>query len=166
MRKAFKLCRIKDGKVFPLYVLANKEIKMNEWNESEEGISADDTHVKSKLGNLRKRSGWHCCLGAWCHHIGGKVNKNDKLPSYRKADEVWIECLIRDDVDYTEEAKKYGRNGMLSVPKDGFYMFKTSGNVKGDWLITSAIKPLRILTDEEVYELNKQEGIFDLPREQ
>ena len=162
--KAYKLCRLgKDGKIYPLYVLANNEIKLNEWNIAEEGILADEKHVRSKLGSLRRRGGWHCCLEPYCVHIGGKENKNDSLPSYRKSDEVWIECLIQDSINYQEEANK-SRYGLLTIPKDGYYMFRTNGNVKGDWLITGGIKPLRVLTDKEVYDINKRTGHFDLPR--
>ena len=63
---AYKLFRVKKsepGKIFPLYVLADKETPMGIWLEAESGIRTEDGKVKSKLGKLAYRPGWHLSDG-------------------------------------------------------------------------------------------------------
>lgn len=59
--KTYKLFREKNGKLYPLYVNAKEETKLNEWLKSKPGTLVDDTHVKASGcgGKLRLRSGWH-----------------------------------------------------------------------------------------------------------
>ena len=161
--KAYKLCRLgKDGKIYPLYVLANKEFPIGVWIEAEEGIMASDNkHVKSRLGNLSFRPGFHVvsdnCVAI---HIGRKLHKEDKLPSFRNKEHVWCECEISTKIHY-EDYK-----AMKTIPKNGYYKFKTNPNMIGEWLICGSMKINKVLTDEEVYEINKKHKVFDLPREQ
>ena len=57
----YKLFRVKKscpGKLFPLFVLSNKEMPMNEWLIAETG-EIKDGKVKSKLGLLKFRPGFH-----------------------------------------------------------------------------------------------------------
>ena len=72
MAIGYKLFRIKKnepGKLYPLYVFAEKEIPMNVWINAEEGPKNDNGKVKSKLGDLAYRPGWHI---------------NDKIPYVRR----------------------------------------------------------------------------------
>lgn len=162
--KAYKLCRLgKDGKIYPLYVLANNPLPIGVWLEAEEGIMASDNkHVKSRLGNLSFRPGFHVLdwsAGCSALHIGKKLHKNDKMPSFRPKDQVWCEVEIKADIHYNDY------KSMKTVPKGGYYKFKTNANANCDWLIAGNMKVNRILTDEEVCEINKRCGTFDLPRE-
>ena len=52
------------------------------------------------------------------------------------------------------------------VPKNGFYRYKTNPNMFGVWIIAGNIKVNRILSDEEVVEINNSFGdnIQDLPK--
>lgn len=158
--KAYKLCRLgKDGKIYPLYVLANNPLPIGVWLEAEEGIMASDNkHVKSRLGNLSFRPGFHCSDYCVATHIGEKENKSDKMPSYRPSNQVWIECDIKTDIHYPDH------KSLRQIPKDGYYRFKTNSNMTGDWIITGAIKINKVLTDGEVEEINNKFGVRDLPR--
>ena len=50
------------------------------------------------------------------------------------------------------------------IPEGGFYRYKTSPNMKGNWLIGGNMKVNRVLTDEEVQAINDAAGVADLPR--
>ena len=63
----------KGGNLHPLYVNANQTIPTNQWLTAECGEMTPDGKVKSKLGKLAYRGGWH--LNEECPyvtHIYGK----------------------------------------------------------------------------------------------
>ena len=158
----YKLFNLKKGKLYPLYVNANKETPLGVWLPAENGaFAADGKHVKSKLGALSFRPGWHSGNAPVARHIGEKENANDKYPSYRPAKQVWCECEVHTEVDY---ATKAGRYGLKTIPVNGGYWFKTNRNMYGEWYISGEIKVNRILTDDEVYAINEMYGVHDLPR--
>ena len=158
----YKLFNLKKGKLYPLYVNASKETPIGKWLPAETGaLSADGKHVKSKLGALSFRPGWHSGNVPVALHIGEKKNKTDKAPSYRPAQQVWCECEVHTEVDYTAKA---GRYGLKYIPANGGYWFKTNSNMYGKWYISGEIKVNRILTDSEVYAINEMYGVHDLPR--
>lgn len=73
--KAYKLLRVSknhQGKIYPLFVNANHEISMNEWIKAEYGEMNDKGEVKSKLGALCFRPGWHLSDIPYAPHIGKK----------------------------------------------------------------------------------------------
>lgn len=170
MAKAYKLFRIKNGKLYPLYITANEETKMNEWLNAKIGEVTDDgKHVKSKLGALALRPGWHLAFIPNSPWIGQKAKDkdgNDVL--LRKPDTVWCECEYSDTIDYTDHVNELGRNKkgivipknamMRDIPVNGFYKYKTNSN--GDvWIIAGAIKVNRILSDAEVDSICRENGI-------
>ena len=168
--KLFKVKRNQPGKLFPLYVFANEETRMNEWIPAKEGILTNNGKVKSKLGELCYRPGWHLSDIPLATHIGIKV---DGAIKYMHSDEVWCEVEYSDHVDYTNVVTENGTvNGklipkkayMTDIPVDGFYRYKTNPNMTGDWIIAGAIKVNRILSDEEVSEICKRNGYEALPR--
>lgn len=59
MAIGYKLFRTKNGKLYPLYVLTNKETPVGKWIEAECGEMSENGKVKSKLGELAYRAGWH-----------------------------------------------------------------------------------------------------------
>ena len=157
--KAYKLFRIKDGQLYPLYVLANEPTPIGIWLEAKVGaIASDGKHVKSRLGNLAIRAGWHCSDYPVATHIGEKENKTDSKPSYRPKNQVWAEVEINTNIHYEDYKSR------KDIPKNGYYRFKTNPNMYGNWIITSDIKLNKILTDEEVYAINSITGVHDLPR--
>ena len=168
--KTYKLFRIKDGKLYPLYVNANKETAIGKWIEAEAGERLVNGKVKSRLGGLAYRPGWHSSDVPVALHIGEKENKGDKAPSYRPDNQVWCECEVKDTKSsyWSDKADKAGKNPkdkqLKEIPVHGWYRYKTNPNMYGSWIISGEIKIIRILSDTQVYEINAKHGVHDLPR--
>lgn len=177
--KAYKLFRVHPdhpGKLFPLFVNANQPVEMNKWVDAEVGPQTDAGKVKSKLGPLAYRPGWHAGDVPVATHIGEKSDPSLTAPDRRPANHAWAEVEMPDDVDWQAEANKRGTNaqGKLvpvkahitdQIPKGGHYRYKTNPNMTGNWLIGGSMKVKRVLTDKEVERINKAAGVADLPRE-
>jgi len=175
--KAYKLFRVHPkhpGKLFPLFVNANEPVEMNKWVDAKEGEMAGDK-VKSKIGPLAYRPGWHAGDLPVATHIGEKSDPNLTAPDVRPANHVWAEVEMPHDVDWQSVANERGMNpkGKLiarnahitdQIPKGGHYRYKTNSNMTGNWLIGGAMKVNRILHDKEVKAINKAAGAADLPR--
>ena len=169
-KKAYKLLRIKNGKLYPLFVLSNQETKIGEWLPAEEGQMIHGK-VKSKIGPLRFRPGWHLSEIPLATHIGVK---EDGEIRYMHPDHVWCECEYTSVHDYQPEAtangtNKHGvlipKNAMLKkIPKQGFYRYKTNPNMFGDWIIAGEMKINKILTDDEVQTICDAYGVQAMPR--
>ena len=166
----YKLFRLKNNQIFLLYVLANEPTPIGVWLEAQEGERTPKGKVKSKLGELAYRPGWHCSERPIATHIGEKLNKTDRFPSFRPANQVWCEVEIDDTIDYQPLADKEGKTPrdkqLRYVPKNGFYRYKTNPNMFGVWIIAGNIKVNRILSDEEVRAVNNSfgDGLQDLPK--
>lgn len=177
--KAYKLFRTdarQPGKLFPLFVLADQAVPMGEWLRAEIGPMSGDK-VKSKLGPLAFRPGWHAGDVPVATHIGMKDGVADKKPKYRNPEHVWAEVEFAADVDWQAEANKRGTNasGKLvpvrahitdQLPVGGFYRYKTNPNMEGTWLIGGEMKVNRVLSDSEVKRINDKAGTADLPRKE
>jgi hypothetical protein len=179
-RTAYKLFRVradKPGKLFPLFVGANEEISMGVWLDAEIGPDAGNGKVKSRLGPLAMRPGWHAGDIPVATHIGDKANPDAGAPSFRPENQVWAEVEVADDVDWQNEANSRARlrnDGTPvantahitdRIPEDGMYRYKTNPNMTGNWIISGAMKVNRILSDEEVARINEESGTADLPRQ-
>ena len=168
--KAYKLFRTKgDGKLYPLFVNAEKPVPMGEWLEAEEGPQGKaQGKVKSKLGDLAYRPGWHAGDLPMATHIGGKSDPSLKKPDYRPDNHVWAEVEMAADKDWQSVADSRGRGVKAhitdQVPLGGFYRYKTNPNMTGNWLIGGNMKVNRVLPDDEVKAINDQAGTADLPR--
>ncbi|MDR1685192.1 MAG: PLxRFG domain-containing protein [Desulfovibrio sp.] len=175
---AYKLFRVRKdapGKLFPLYVGRNEAVELGVWHDAEIGEQAADGKVKSKLGPLAMRPGWHAGDVPMATHIGGK-EPGDTAPSYRQEDQVWAEVEVAHDVDWQAEAdrraqrsksgQKIPRTAHItdSIPEDGLYRYKTNPNMTGNWIISGAMRVNRILSDAEVADINAEHGLADLPR--
>jgi hypothetical protein len=172
--KLFKVKASQPGKIFPLYVYANEETPMNEWVDAKLGeIASDGKHVKSKLGELALRGGWHLNENVpYVTHIGRK-DENGNI-TYLFEDQVWCEVEYSDNINYQPLVNENGRNKqgkiipknacMKEVPVDGFYRYKTNANQSEPWIIAGAIKINRVLSDAEVYDICKAKGYDALPR--
>ena len=175
--KAYKLFRVhKDhpGKLFPLFVDANTPVEMNKWVDAKEG-DMKDGKVKSKIGALAYRPGWHAGDLPIATHIGEKSDPSKTAPDRRPANHAWAEVEMPDDVDWQSEATRRGTNaqGKLvpvkahitdQIPKGGHYRYKTNPNMTGNWLIGGSMKVNKVLSDAEVERINKKAGMADLPR--
>ena len=175
--KAYKLFRVhKDhpGKLFPLFVDANTPVEMNKWVDAKEG-EMKGNKVKSKIGDLAYRPGWHAGDLPIATHIGEKSHPSKTAPDRRPSNHAWAEVEMPDDVDWQSEATKRGTNadGKLvpvkahitdQIPKGGHYRYKTNPNMTGNWLIGGSMKVNKVLSDAEVERINKKAGMADLPR--
>ena len=172
--KGYKLLRInknEPGKLFPLYVYADEETPIGVWIDAKEGPSTENGKVWSRLGELAYRPGWHI---------------NDRLPyvthiysthngkKYLRDNCVWCEVEYNDDVLYQDAANEAGRNKkgvvipknayLKYIPKNGYYKYKTSPSMYGEWVISGEMRVVRVMSDEEVYELCARNGFESLRR--
>ena len=172
---AYKLFRQANDKLYPLFVNRNQEVPVGEWLKAEAGELTDQGKVKSSLGPLAYRPGWHAGDLPMATHIGGKSGPV-KAPNYRPSDQVWAEVEFPEDVDWQAIAdanatrNKAGeiipRTAQITdqVPYGGFYRYKTNPNMTGEWLIGGDMRVNRVLSDEEVRAINESAGVADLPR--
>ena len=170
--KLFRVKRSAPGQLFPLYVLSDQPVPIGVWLPAQEGPRKENGKVRSRIGDLAFRPGWHLSDLPLAIHIG---IKEDGVIRYMHDDEVWCECEYSDAVDYQPVADQQGmragvfhpRNAMLTeIPVDGFYRYKTSPQMLGKWIIAGSMKVLRVLPDEEVAGICRAAGYDPLPRKQ
>ena len=169
--KLFRVTRKHPGKLYPMFVLADQETEMGVWLPAKEGVRLPDGKVKSRLGPLCFRPGWHLSDLPIATHIG--VKEGGKV-RYQRPDTVWCECEYSDQISYQVEADKNGTNAagvliprnayLAHVPKDGYYRYKTSPQMYGDWVIAGSIRVLRVLSDAEVDAMLISHGLSPMPR--
>ena len=175
--KLFRTLPSEPGKLFPLFVDANQPVPMGEWVQAKSGPRDEKGKVKSKLGGLAYRPGWHSGDLPVAKHIGQRdPASNSTKPAFRKPDQVWAEVEVAADVDWQDRANKAAvknKDGSIRVktahitdriPKGGFYRYKTNPNMEGNWIISGDLKVNRVLSNEEVDQINRQAGVSDLPR--
>ena len=146
----YKLLRIREGRLFPLYVEHEREMKIGEWLEAGIGELVDETHVKGRGGPLSLRPGFHSTLIPFTDWIG-KRGSDGRL--YQRRDTVWCEC----EVDGKEEIVTE-KNGLRILPSD-WYFYKTNSRQKDPWIISNRIKLNRILTHAEVEQICLKHGV-------
>lgn len=170
-RKAYKLLRMKNGILYPLYVYADEPVQVGVWLSAKDGPMTKTGHVKSRLGELAFRPGWHLSDIPLATHIGVKDVHGNIIAMH--PDTVWCECLYHADVDYSKEAEANGwRNGrydprramLKKIPVNGWYRYKTNPKMYGTWIIAGEMKILRILSDEEVAVICHEAGVEPMPR--
>lgn len=180
---AYKMFRTDGNELYPLFVDANTPVNVGEWQKAIVGDQSASGKVKSKIGDLAYRPGWHAGSNAAALHIGGKVDpatgqriKGSMPPNTREANQVWAEVEMADDLDWQSVANAQGgltKSGKPKlrdmhitdgVPYGGSYRYKTNSNMEGDWLIGGDMRVNRVLSDEEVADINATQGYADLPR--
>jgi hypothetical protein len=186
--KAFKLFKQnqKTGELFPLFVKmkGNKSLPLDKWIQAEAGELSKSGKVKSSIGDLAYRPGFHSGDLPIATHIGGKVNPltgkriSDRKvqPNIREKNQVWAEVELPADKDWQSIAnsrariKQDGNPDVKTahitdeVPYGGSYRYKTNPNMTGNWLISGEMKINRILSNDEVKAINNKAGVSDLPR--
>ena len=170
--KMFRVSKKHPGKLYPLFVLADQETKIGPWLPAKYGERTPDGKVKSRLGPLAFRPGWHLADLPLATHIG--VMEDGKI-KYQRPDLVWCLCEFSDRISYQKEANRNGMNdkGVLvpkkaylqHIPVDGYYRYKTSPLMFRNWVIAGSIKILRVLTDQEVDHILVEEGLSPMPRQ-
>ena len=182
--KAYKLFRVNKnnpGELFPLFVNSDMAVPVGYWVKAAIGEQAPSSksgskQVKSKLGALAFRPGWHSGDIPLATHIGEKSDKADVAPSIRPSNQVWAEVEVADDFDWQSEAlKRADRNKQGEInqrtahitdrlPDEGHYKYKTNSNMTGSWIISGEMKVLRVLSDDEVKSINEKSNTSDLKR--
>lgn len=152
--KTYKLFRNKNGKLYPLYVKRNEETPVGKWIKAECGDLADDTHVKSSLGALSLRPGWHSTKIPFTDWIGKKMPDGTLA---QKPDTVWCECEVRGN-----ELEVKEKRGLRTIPL-GYYFFRTNSKQKDPWIISGEIRINKVLRNEEVAEICRRNGIEPQP---
>ena len=147
--RTYKLFRLKGGKLYPLFVECSREMVIGEWLEAGIGEKADETHVKSRLGPLSLRPGFHSTEVPFTDWIGKK--QGDGL--VQRKDTVWCEC----EVEGIEQSVK-ARHGLRILPSDWYY-FRTKPKQPFPWIISNRIRINRILTHAEVEEICRRHGV-------
>ena len=162
--KLYKLFRFKGGKLYPLYVFANEEVEIGKTLYAKEGVKTEDGKVRSKLGKLAYRPGWHLTEFPIADHIGTR-QPNGKL--YQAKDSIWCEVEVDDSLyNHTEDlakAHKNYRDRCFHELHKGYYWFKTNASAKVNWMIASEMKVIRILTNEEVATICRANGLEPQP---
>ena len=158
MLTTYKLFRTKNGKLYPLYVEADREMEVGKWLAAQVGDKVDDTHVKAKGcgGKLSLRPGFHSTTIPFTDWIGKRDNDGTLL---QRKDTVWCECEVRGD--QVEVTSRYGSRELL----DGWYYFKTNSKQVDPWIISNELKINRILSNEEVDRICAENGITSQRRE-
>lgn len=178
-QKAYKLFRVdknRPGELFPLFVNANDPVGIGKWLRATAGDLTDKGQVKSKIGPLAYRPGWHAGDSPMATHIGAKSSAGLTAPDIRPPNQVWAEVDFAADKDWQSAANAVAQRNKRGeviprtahitdqVPYGGFYRYKTNPNMTGDWLIGGDMRVNRVLTDDEVRALNEARGVSDLPR--
>lgn len=164
---AYKLFKVKDGNLYPLFIYQDEKIPINKWINAKVGnVTPDGKHVKSNSKLYALRPGWHSCNVPLADHIGTK-QKDGTLAQSK--DTVWCEIEISDNINYTDQAKQNGINKkgkaipikscLKDIPSDGFYYFQTNNQAKAVWMISGSIKVNRILSHEEVINICRDYGL-------
>jgi len=185
--KAYKLFRVgKDNQLYPLFVDAKSPVPIGEWLSAKAGdLNTKTGKVKSSLGDLAYRPGWHAGDLPIATHIGGSYDPSTlekvklgkgKKPNVREDNQVWAEVEMGADVPWQEEAMKRAQKtkaGKINprtahitdqVPFGGHYRYKTNSNMTGNWIIGGEMRVNRILGDDEVKAINGSNNVADLPR--
>ena len=153
----YKLFRIREGRLFPLYVEHTREMEIGVWLDARVGELADATHVKSRgSGKLSLRPGFHSTKVPFTDWIG-KKGLDGRL--YQRKDTVWCECEVEGDVETV-----VGKNGLRRLPQDWYY-FKTNSRQQYAWIISNRILIKRILPRSEVEAICRAHGLNAQPME-
>lgn len=86
----YKLLRIKDGKLYPLFI--------NRKTETPIGIWMDAECYPTKGFAIRK--GWHCCYQPIAPHLKIELSNGEKR--------VWVECEAKDCEKYERPESQGG----------------------------------------------------------
>lgn len=156
--KTYKMFRVRNGKLYPLYVEAKREMVMGVWLNAQVGEKADETHVKASGcgGKLSLRPGFHSTEIPFTDWIGKKDTDGNLI---QRKDTVWCECEVEGDQIIVTD-----RYGLRTMP-DGWYYFKTNTKQEKPWIISDRIKINKILSGKEVDEICLINGICPQKRE-
>lgn len=89
--KAYKLLRkLKDGKLYPLFINKKESTPFGKWMEAE--------CYPTKGFAVRK--GWHCCFQPYAPHLSMQLANGEQR--------VWVECEVEDFESYNRPESQGG----------------------------------------------------------
>ncbi len=178
----YKVFVLKDGKLYPPMVAnpGGEATPVGVWLNADaapvagltktgrQQVKAGGKGTQGGSGTLAYRPGWHLGLIPYAKQF----NRRNPLTGQRElfpANFVWAEVEYADDVDYQDEAMSYGMNkngkfqhslaGLPRVPENGSYRYRTNPDPTTDeWVITGAMKVHRVLTNDEVATMVRENG--------
>lgn len=139
-----------NGELFPLFIGKNETVPMGEWMHAE--------YLPTK--GFAARGGWH--IGEfpdapWLKSYDGTDTGYYK-PRWKTGRRVWCMVEYNATTDYNDEVQTLpGKCFKDKIPENGYYFFREAG--KGVWSITSDIRVVRKLTEEERGEILRKNGI-------
>ena len=145
----YKLFRLKGGELYPLFVECSRKMPIGVWLDAGIGELADETHVRSRLGPLALRPGFHSTEVPFTDWIGKK--DGDRL--VQRKGTVWCEC----EVQGREQPVK-DRHGLKALPSDWYY-YRTKPGQLFPWIISNRIRINRILEPAEVESICLAHGV-------
>ena len=149
----YKLFRVRNDRLYPLYVETGREMPLNVWLDAHIGPMADSNHVCSRLGPLSLRPGFHSTLIPFTDWIGKK--QGGRL--VQSPDTVWCECEIQGKQLIVTDSR-----GLKTLP-EGWYFFKTNPKQIYPWVISDKIFIHRVLCHEEVEAICRGYGLEAQP---
>lgn len=150
----YKLFRIRDGKLYPMFMDSRKEMTPQKWLKAEVGELADAGHVKSRLGPLALRPGFHSTEVPFTDWIG-KKGPDGKL--LQNSDTVWCECEVEGKQQIVTD-----RHGLKTLPTDWYY-YSTKPGQPFPWIISNRIYIRRLLGRAEVEKICLEHGVKAQP---
>lgn len=164
--RGFKLCTAFNGQVHPMFVGARVPLPRGVWLDAVSGPLATPSksgqlRVKSRLGALALRPGWHGSDVPLATHIGIKNAEGDVYA--RRPYEVWLEVEFAADVNYQEEVDRRKRHDFRELPVDGFYRCKLSPHMTGTWIVSGSMRLLRVMTETEVNATLRRHKLEPMP---
>ena len=150
----YKLLRVRDGKLYPMFVDSRNELIPGKWLKATIGPLADESHVKSSLGPLALRPGWHSCPVPFTDWIGKRTSDGSLA---QRPDTIWCECEVEGNEQIVTD-----RHGLKTLPSDWYY-FNTKPNQPFPWIISNRILIRRLLGRAEVERICQEHGVEAQP---
>jgi hypothetical protein len=146
--KLFRVLKSKPGEIFPTQVDKTTSVPIGQWIPAK--------YVPTK--GYAKRPGWHAGMLPMAPQMRSRAGKiQDQY--------VWAEVQMEADKHNTLQAKadeSPTKDLPGQIPKGGWYKFKPNSKVfKAPWIISGAVKVVRILPDNEVAKILKDAGMHD-----
>jgi len=91
----YKLFRIKNGKLYPLFINRAKEVPLGIWLDSE----------CYPTKGFAVRQGWHCCLQPVAPHLKTELKSGEKR--------IWVECEA-EGLEYYKRPESQGGMWVLA----------------------------------------------------
>lgn len=137
--KLFRIKKTRPGELFPLFIDKTRSVPIGKW------VSAENIPTRG----YAIRPGWHLGCLPKADHL---LKRDGTFPENR----VWTKVYFVSEIDYNDFVSESKTNDMKNVPINGFYYFKRPKHQGGYWIIADKIKVIKILSPEEIENINKE----------